>query len=96
MSQEDYAIVMKTLSGNLAECAEPNELNIVKSQPCSDISKRTENKEQKIDEGKKTEIKFESLAAKTHSPAKRVAFAFTMDEIVASLYSGSSNLVMFF
>uniref|UniRef100_A0A158R6A3 VPS13 domain-containing protein n=1 Tax=Syphacia muris TaxID=451379 RepID=A0A158R6A3_9BILA len=91
MSQGDYAIMMKTISGNLAEGAD------VSMDKFDDSETMIESD---VEEGKTisdkvvvTEaVKTEQRKLSSFKPAVRFAVKFTIDKIAATLYSGSSYL----
>ncbi|VDK42182.1 unnamed protein product [Anisakis simplex] len=93
MSQEDYATVMKTLSGNLAEGADEKETIQASSQsqqPAAVV--QSKSKEKDGDNQRKQSKAISSATPPSQKSAKRIVFRFKMDEIAASLYSGSSYL----
>lgn len=95
MSQEDYATVMKTLSGNLAEKFEDfSELPV---QSTAIKAKKIDSDESEREVAGRDEKPTKKLADSHEAvaPAKasrRFVFSFKLEDIVAALYSGSSNL----
>ncbi|VDP11245.1 unnamed protein product, partial [Onchocerca flexuosa] len=89
MTEEDYATILKTLSGNLAEGSESS------SEPSPSINPSIRRK-RSIDE--KRQGSSEKAASESDeiplsdSKAKSLVFSFKLDEIAALLYRGSSNL----
>ncbi|VDM41632.1 unnamed protein product [Toxocara canis] len=95
MSQEDYATIMKTLSGNLAEGggekAAPQPTPVARTTSTA----KPKDKETLTDSGKAQPKAVPSVPATPtviEKSAKRIVFAFKMDEVAASLFSGSSHL----
>ena len=91
MSQGDYATIMKTLSGNLAEGDEvPAEIVEIPED-----EEESEGDKAKPSEDKIGEKLVEQKAPKSPDVQSAVRFAvkFTVDEIAALLFSGSSDLV---
>uniref|UniRef100_F1KPF0 Vacuolar protein sorting-associated protein 13A n=1 Tax=Ascaris suum TaxID=6253 RepID=F1KPF0_ASCSU len=96
MSQEDYATIMKTLSGNLAEggaekAAPPPPAPVAHTASVS----KTKEKETPMSAEKRVQTKTATTTPPTspaEKSAKRIVFSFKMDEVAASLFSGSSHL----
>lgn len=99
MSQEDYATIMKTLSGNLAEggaekAAPPPPAPVAHTASVS----KTKEKETPMSAEKRVQTKTATTTPPTspaEKSAKRIVFSFKMDEVAASLFSGSSHLVRY-
>lgn len=90
MTEEDYATILKTVNGNLAEGRE------LSSGPSPSVNPST-RRERNVAERRQESI--EKLAPESDwsplsdSKAKSLVFSFKLDEIAALLYRGSSNLV---
>ncbi|VDN06934.1 unnamed protein product [Thelazia callipaeda] len=89
MTEEDYATIMRTLTGNLAE---GNELPAEPSSSLSPLNVRRKS----VDDDKheiSDKLKEKDLSdSQSDSKAKSLVFSFKLDEIAALLYRGSSNL----
>lgn len=103
MSQEDYATVMKTLSGNLAENFEEDSLTPIESTESTSTTKTKKDEVEETEretagkDGKSLKKLTQSeLSTEPAKPEKRFVFSFKLDDITAFLYSGSSNLVSSF
>jgi hypothetical protein len=91
MSQQDYAVVMQTLTGNLSEGTPPRAKRPVVSGNVEKAQTKKSNILQvpsSLDQMKPKS----STAMKTDSDCKRIVFQFKMDEIDMSLYSGETGL----
>lgn len=94
MSQQDYAVVMQTLTGNLSEGTPPR----AKRPVVSGNVEKAQTKKSNILQVPSSldQMKPKSSAViepkKTDSDCKRIVFQFKMDEIDMSLYSGETGL----
>ncbi|VIO96842.1 Uncharacterized protein BM_BM5678 [Brugia malayi] len=88
MTEEDYATILKTLSGNLAEGSELSSASSLSVN--SSIRRKTlERRSQESNEKAASECNGRPLS---DSKAKSFVFCFKLDEISALLYRGSSDL----
>ncbi|KAM3721577.1 Intermembrane lipid transfer protein [Dirofilaria immitis] len=89
MTEEDYATIMKTVSGNLAE---GNELSSAPSPSVNSSTRRERNIDEKTQEYSERATSETDESPLSDSKAKSLVFSFKLDEIAALLYRGSSNL----
>lgn len=90
MTEEDYATILKTLTGNFAEGSELSSMSSP-SVDCS-IQRETNVTERRHESSEKAVSEIDESPLST-STAKSLAFSFKLDEVTALLYRGSSNLV---
>lgn len=89
-SREDYGVVMKTLSGNLAEGAPPGSTEVAaEKKPTTSADKKKDNENVEV----KVEANIESTGSVEASNRTKMEFLFEIESIAAQLYDGSSNLV---
>ncbi|KAL3998071.1 N-terminal region of Chorein a TM vesicle-mediated sorter family protein [Acanthocheilonema viteae] len=89
MTEEDYATILKTLSGNLAEGSE------LSSEPSPSVNppiRRERNVTERRQECTEKAASENNGNPLSDSKAKSLVFSFKLDEIAALLYRGSSNL----
>uniref|UniRef100_A0A158Q918 VP13A protein n=1 Tax=Elaeophora elaphi TaxID=1147741 RepID=A0A158Q918_9BILA len=89
MTEEDYATILKTLSGNLAE---GSELSSVPSASVNPSARRERNVAERRQESTEKATSENDRSPLSESKAKSLVFSFKVDEIAALLYRGSSNL----
>ncbi|VDM07504.1 unnamed protein product [Wuchereria bancrofti] len=89
MTEEDYATILKTLSGNLAE---GNELSSVSSPSVNSSIRRERTVERRSQESNEKAVSESDGSPLSDSKAKSLVFSFKLDEIAALLYRGSSDL----
>lgn len=90
MTEEDYATILKTLSGNLAEGSKLSSEPSASVNPSIRWERNVTERKQESNEKATAESDGSPLS---DSKAKSLVFSFKLDEIAALLYRGSSNLV---
>uniref|UniRef100_A0A915Q109 Vacuolar protein sorting-associated protein 13A n=1 Tax=Setaria digitata TaxID=48799 RepID=A0A915Q109_9BILA len=92
MTEEDYATLLKTLSGNLAEGNQLSPEFSPSLNPSIRREKSVAEKRQESQESIERAPSESSRSSLNDSVAKSLVFSFKLDEVAALLYRGSSNL----